>query len=108
MQMMRIVLLLPLLLAAAPAPQRPLPLPPIPPAFPPTDGPAPTPDLDAVLPSAPSSEGPRVSPQFVRVPTYPSSFDSDNGYVSGSRQQEDPSNRRLLPSPGFTLELPFE
>lgn len=104
-----LVLALPLILAAAPTHPGPLPLPPIPPAQPPTDGPAPIPDRDATPPSAPALEGPRIVPQLVRVPTYQSDFDRSEGYTHGSRMQEDPAeDRRLTPSPGFNLQIPFK
>lgn len=104
----RLALALPLVLGAAPVHRLPLPLPPIPPAHPPTDGPAPTPDRDATPASAPRSEGPRIMPRLVRVPSYQKDFDRSEGYIGGSRQQEDPSDRRLMPSPGFNLEIPFK
>jgi hypothetical protein len=108
MRVSRLMLALPLVLAAAVAPQGPLPVPPIPPIHPPTDGPAPIPDRNVAAPSAPLSDGPKITPQFVRVPTYPTNFDYSQGYVSGSRQQEEPADRRLMPSPGFNIELPFK
>jgi len=101
-------LALPLVLTAAPVPRGPLPLPPIPPAHPPTDGPAPTPDRDTNSPSPPQSEGPKIVPRLVRVPTYQNDFDRSEGYVGGSRLQEDPTDRRLTPSPGFNLQIPFK
>ncbi len=104
----RLVLALPLILAAAPAYRELFPLPPVPPAEPATDGPAPVPDRDAVSPSAPSSEGPRLVPRLVRVPTYGNDFDRSEGYITGSHLREDPSDRRLAPSPGFNLQIPFK
>jgi hypothetical protein len=32
---------------------------------------------------------------------------SIQGYVSGQHQQEKPDDHRLMPSPGFNLEVPF-
>jgi hypothetical protein len=64
-----------LLLAAASPPHGPLPLPPIPPPPLPTDGRAPTPDRGASAPVAALSEDPRLSVQFVQVPTYQDNFD---------------------------------
>ena len=93
--------------AAAPPPHGSLPLPPIPPAHQPTDAPAPTPDRDAVAPATPPSDRPRLTPRFVQVPTWQRNFDPSQGYTSGSRLQEDPSDRRLMPSPGIELQVPF-
>ncbi len=104
----RLALALPLVLAAAPVHRGPLPLPPIPPAHPPTDGPAPTPNRDATPASAPPSEGPRIMPWLVRVPSYQNDFDRSEGFIGGSRLQEDPLDRRLTPSPGFNLQIPFK
>jgi hypothetical protein len=105
----RLVLVLPLILAAAPKHVRPLPVPPIPPAHRPTDGPAPTPDRDAAAPSAPSSDGPKLTPRIVQVPTYQNTFDRSEGYITGSRATEDfAADRRLMPSPGFYFQVPFK
>jgi hypothetical protein len=88
---------------------RPFPVPPIPPAHPPTDGPAPTPDQDAAAPPQPESDGPRFTPTILQVPTFHNSYDPSQGYVSGSRWQDDPlADRRLTPSPGFNLEIPLK
>jgi hypothetical protein len=103
-----LVLALPLILAAAPTHPGSFPLPPIPPAQPPTDGPAPIPDRDATPPSAPALEGPRIMPRLVRVPTYQNDFDRSEGYINGSHLQLDPTDRRLTPSPGFSLQIPFK
>jgi hypothetical protein len=119
--MMRIshfVLMLPLILGAAPTHPThptnpthpgPLPVPPIPPAHPPTDGPAPTPDQYATAPSVPQPEGPRITPRILRVPSFNSSLDPSQGFGSGSRWQDDSSaDRRLMPSPGFNFLIPFK
>jgi hypothetical protein len=103
-----LALAVPFILAAAPAPGGSLPLPPIPPAHPPNEGPAPTPDRDAAAPLPPSSDGPTIAPRFLRVPSYQHNFDQSQGYVSGSRREEDPSDRRLLPAPGFNLRVPLK
>jgi hypothetical protein len=102
-----LALVAPLVLAAAPAPRGSLPLPPIPPAHPPTDGPAPMPDRDASAPQAPAFEGPTITPRVVRIPTF-NNLDPSQGYISGSRLQEDAeADRRLTLSPGLNLRLPF-
>jgi hypothetical protein len=103
-----LMLALLLILTAAPTHRVSLPLPPIPPAQPPSDGPAPIPDRDAMAPSAPPSESPRIVPRLVRVPTYQNDFDRSEGYIGGSRLQQDPADRRLTPSPGFNFQIPFK
>jgi hypothetical protein len=104
----RLVLVLPLILAAAPAHPGPMPVPPIPPAHPPTDGPAPTPDQDAAAPSVPEFDGPRITPRILQAPSFHNSFDPSQGYVNGSRWKDDPLADRRLPSPGFNLLIPFK
>jgi hypothetical protein len=103
-----------LLVAAAapkgshPAPYAaPLPLPPIPPAQPPTDGPAPLPNREAAAPVPVPTDGLTITPRIVRAPNY-TEFDQSQGYVAGSRRDEDTSDRRLIPSPGFNLKMPFK
>lgn len=114
----RLVLVVPLIAAAAPthrgalpAPQHrgPLPVPPIPPPHPPTDGAAPTPNEDVAAPPVQVTEGPTITPTIVRVPTFRNSYDPSLGYTTGSRWQDDPaSDRRLTPSPGFNVLIPFK
>jgi hypothetical protein len=88
---------------------RPRPVPPIPPAHLPTDGAAPTPNQDAAAPPVPEFDGPKFTPTILRAPTFHNGFDPSQGYVNGSRWQDDPSeNRRMMPSPGFNLEIPFK
>ena len=108
-QILRLVLVVPLTVAAAPAHRRPLPVPPIPPAHPPTDGAAPTPDEDVAAPPVQTSEGPTITPRIVRAPTFHNSYDPSLGYATGSRWQDDPEeDRRLAPSPGFYVQIPFK
>jgi len=103
------MLVLPLILAAAPLHSRPLPVPPIPPANRPTDGPAPTPNPYAAAPFVPETDGPKFTPRLLRAPTFHNGFDPSQGYVSGSRWQDDPmEDRRLMPSPGFNFQIPFK
>ncbi len=103
------VLVLPLILAAAPLHSRPLPVPPIPPAHPPTDGPAPIPNQNAAAPLVPESDGPKFTATILRAPTFHNSYDPSQGYAEGSRWQDDPAeDRRLTPSPGFNLQIPFK
>jgi hypothetical protein len=96
------------LLAAASPSHKPLPLPPTPPPPLPTDGRAPTPDRDASAPVAALSDDPRLTAQFVQVPTYRDNFDQSQGYTNGSRLQEDSLDRRLMPSPSINLQVPFK
>jgi hypothetical protein len=104
-----LVLVVPLIVGAAPARHTPLPVPPIPPAHPPTDGRAPTPDQDAAAPSVPETDGLRITPRLLQAPTSRNSFDPSLGYVDGSRWQDDPlADRRLMPSPGFNVLIPFK
>jgi hypothetical protein len=103
----RLLLLLPLLFAAAPAPAQKLPTPPIPPAHDPADGPAPIPDREAAPPSSPQATGVTIKPTLLRVPTYQNQFDPSQGYVDGSRIQEDQTDRRPIPSPGLSLAIPL-
>ncbi len=100
------LVVLTVLLAAASPPHRPLPLMPPPPL--PTDGQGPTPDRDASAPAAPSTDDPRLTAQFVQVSTYRDTFDQSLGCTTGSRRQEDSSDRRLMPSPGVRLLVPFK
>jgi len=95
-----------LVMAAAPDPPRPLPIPPIPP-FQPNVEPAPVPDRDAQAPPQPQQPGPKIVPRLLRVPTFHSDFDPSMGFVSGSHVTEDQADRRLTPSPGFVLQIPF-
>jgi hypothetical protein len=66
------------------------------------------PDRDASAPAPPSSDDPSLTARFVRLPTYQDDFDQSQGYTTGSRRQEDASDRRLMPSPGIHLQVPFK
>lgn len=99
-------LLTPFLLAAASPPSRQLPIPPIPPSLP-DEAPAPVPDRDLSPPPQAQKTGPKIVPRILQVPTYQNQFDASTGYVTGSRVQEDQTDRRLVPSPGFRLEIPL-
>lgn len=118
-QLSHLLVLLPLILAAAPVHPRPLPVPPIPPAYPPTDGaappalalvgPAPIPDEDAAAPIAPESDDPKITPQFLRAPSFHNSYDPSQGYTRGSRWQDDTAeDRRPTPLPGINVVIPFK
>ena len=95
------------LVAAGKAPQRPFPIPPIPPAARPAVQPAPVPDPDAAPPAQANNGGLRVVPRLLHVPTYQNEFDSSAGYMAGSRLQEDQSDHKLTPSPGVSLQIPL-
>ncbi len=123
-----LVVLLPLILAAAPVHPGPLPVPPIPPAYPPADGaapsqdqaaaapgalalvgPAPIPDENAAAPIALESDHPKITPHFIRAPSFHNSYDPSQGYITGSRWQDDPAeDRRPTPSPGINVVIPFK
>ena len=87
--------------AAAPAPRR-LPLPPIPPARPPAEQVAPTPDRDARAPWVPTEPGVRVVPQDFRVRR----FNASPGYAPGS-QFETSEDKRPIQTPGLSVQVPL-
>lgn len=101
------LLVLSTVLAAAPVPNPPLPVPPTPPPRSSADEPAPVPNRDAVPPLPPDRSGPTLRPTLLRLPTYQNQFDPSQGYISGSRLEEDQSDRKFTPSPGFSLEIPL-
>jgi hypothetical protein len=80
-----LALALTLVVAAAPPPRRSLPLPPIPPAHTPTDGAAPTPNRDAAARTL-SSDGTRLTAEFVQVPNHRGTYDRNRGYTSEPRR----------------------
>lgn len=87
-------------IAAAPAP---LPLPPIPPAHPPREQLAPTPDRTAQAPWVPPADGVRVRPQDFRaqLPT------QGLGYIPGSQFQSN-EDKRPIQTPGLSLQVPLQ
>jgi hypothetical protein len=91
------------LIATAGARHAPLPVPPIPPAHPPTDQPAPVPDPNASAPPVEASPGPRVTIQDFRTET----FDQSLGYAPGSRF-ETSEDRRSIQTPGLKVRLPLQ
>jgi hypothetical protein len=88
--------------AAAPPPAR-LPLPPIPPAHPPGEQLAPTPDRDAQAPWVPANDGVRVRPQDFRAQLLTQGL----GYVPGSQFQSN-EDRRPIQTPGLSLQVPLQ
>lgn len=89
--------------AAAPA-RRPLPLPPVPPATPPTDQVAPTPDRNVLAPLVPAETGVRVLPQDFRAHRF---NNQGLGYVPGS-QFETSEDKRPIQTPGISVQVPLQ
>jgi len=87
-------------MAAAPAP---LPLPPIPPAQPPSEQLAPTPDRGAQAPWVPPTDGVRVRPQDFRAQLLTQGL----GYVPGSQFQSS-EDRRPIQTPGLSVQVPLQ
>jgi hypothetical protein len=88
---------------AAPAP-RSLPLPPVPPAVPPAEQAAPTPDRDARAPWAPSEPGVRIVPQDFRIRRF---NNQGLGYAPGS-QFETSEDKRPIQTPGLSVQVPLK
>jgi hypothetical protein len=91
-----------LLATAGASPSRPLPVPPIPPAHPPTDQSAPLPDRDARAPADGASDGTRVGVRDFRI----SRFNQGMGYAPGS-QYETSEEKRSIQTPGLTVQVPL-
>jgi hypothetical protein len=91
-----------LLATVAAGPRPSLPIPPIPPADPPTDQSAPLPDRDARAPSDGTSPGARVSLQDFRVQR----FYQGLGYAPGSHY-ETSEEKRPIQTPGLTVQVPL-
>jgi hypothetical protein len=87
-------------IAAAAAP---LPLPPIPPAHPPREQLAPTPDRTAQAPFVPPNDGVRVRPQDFRAQLLTQGL----GYTPGSQFQNN-EDRRPIQTPGLSLQVPLQ
>jgi hypothetical protein len=87
-------------MAAGPAP---LPLPPIPPAHPPREQLAPTPDRSAQAPWVAPDDGVRVRPQDFRaqLPT------QGLGYTPGSQFQSS-EDKRPIQTPGLSVQVPLQ
>ena len=101
--MMRVGMALVLGLAAMGAGPPTLPVPPIPPAHPPTDQAAPVPDINAEAPSARGAQGMKWSLNDFRVNRYGSSL----GYSRGSQFQTS-EEKRPIQTPGLTLRVPLQ
>jgi hypothetical protein len=91
-----------LLATAGAGPPNSLPIPPIPPAHPPTDQSAPVPDRDSQAPPDNAGQGPRVSLRDFRVRR----FNQGLGYTPGS-QFETSEEKRTIQTPGLTVQVPL-
>ena len=91
-----------LLATAAASPHHALPIPPIPPANPPTDQAAPIPDPDMRPPVGEIRTGPQIKLQDFRVRRE----DQSLGYSPGSqfRTSED---KRVIQTPGLSVQVPL-
>jgi hypothetical protein len=89
--------------AAAPDQGARLPVPPIPPANPPGDVAAPTPDADARAPVRSASTGPWVSVENFRAQQY----DPSQGFAPGSRFQTT-EERKPIQTPGISIRVPLQ
>jgi hypothetical protein len=92
-----------LLVTAGAAPTPGLPVPPIPPAHPPTAQSAPMPNPDARAPQENSSGGTQVSFTDFRLDRDRRSL----GYSPGSQFQTS-EDRRALQTPGLTVRVPLQ
>lgn len=79
-----------------------LPIPPPPPAHPPSGETAPVPNLDVHAPIAPVSDEPRVDVRMFRARSY----DPSLGFAPGSRYQSS-EDRKAIQTPGFSINVPL-
>jgi hypothetical protein len=84
------------------SPPRALPVPPIPPAHPPTDQSAPMPDRDVQGPPEAAVQGARVGVRDFRVRR----FNQGLGYSPGS-QFESSEEKRPIQTPGLAVQVPL-
>jgi hypothetical protein len=94
--------LLVLLATTGASPPSMLPVPPIPPAYPPTGQSAPMPDVDAQAPLADTEAGAQLSLRDFRVQR----FYQGLGYAPGSRF-ETSEDKRPIQTPGVTVTVPL-
>jgi len=87
---------------AAPA-RRQLPVPPIPPANPPSSQVAPTPDRDSTAPADTAGNGIQVRPYDFRVRR----FKDGMGFAPGS-QFESAEDKRAIQTPGVSVRVPLQ
>lgn len=97
------VFLLVVATGAAPAPAPSLPVPPIPPADPPSDHSAPIPDRDAQAPLGAGTESVQVNVQDFRIRR----FYQGLGYGPGSHF-ETSEEKRPIQTPGVALKVPLQ
>jgi hypothetical protein len=90
------------LLALAAAAPHTIPLPPIPPATPPSDTAAPVPDVDLHAPIAVATEETRLRLRLFRMQRY----DASRGFLPGSRY-ESSEDRKPIQTPGFIVSVPL-
>ena len=101
--MMRVCFAVLILLATVGAsPRRPLPVPPLPPAHPPSDQAAPLPDRDIQPPRDAGSQGPQVGLRDFRIRR----FDDSPGYAPGSKFENE-EDKRPIQTPGLTVRVPL-
>jgi hypothetical protein len=94
----------PFLVLLASGPNRSLPVPPIPPANPPTARTAPMPNRDAVGPLTPAENGPKVQLKDFRAGPFQQ---SGLAYSRGSQFQSD-EDKRPIQTPGLTVRVPLQ
>ena len=92
-----------LLATVGASPPRALPVPPIPPAHPPTDQSAPMPDRDALAPPDTVVQGPRVGVRDFRIHQF---INQGLGYAPGS-QFESSEEKRPIQTPGLAVQVPL-
>jgi hypothetical protein len=80
-----------------------LPVPPVPPAHPPTDQSAPVPDLSAAAPLVPGPQGAQIGLTDFRTHRY----DHSAGYTPGSQFQTS-EEKRAIQTPGLRLRVPLQ
>ncbi len=97
------ILWLCLMVIGSPAFAEDLPVPPIPPDNPPIAEAAPTPDIDATVPSTPASERPSIDVRLYRS----NPPDPSLGFAPGSRFQT-AEDRKPIQTPGFSVTVPLQ
>ena len=80
-----------------------LPIPPIPPNYPPQADGAPVPNIDARAPIMPLAEAPGVDVRLYRA----KSFDPSMGFAPGSRYQSS-EDRKPIQTPGLSFTVPIK
>jgi hypothetical protein len=103
MRPLGLVLSAALLIAAGPPEDGGFPIPPIPPAHPPADVAAPTPNADAHGPVTYASTDPRLAIEFYRAKRY----DMSRGFAPGSRFQTS-EDRKPIQTPGISITVPIQ